>query len=812
MSDDIPTSPMPWWQRITLTTLLAGIVCFFFWTVSSGPFSIKFGREQTDYYNTLTHGFIQGHLYMNEVVPEAMTKLADPYDPAQNQGIGLHDGSYYKGHYYLYFGVTPVLVLFLPYHLLAGSDFPPELATIVFCSVGLLAVTMLLVAVRRRYYPHVGFGLLVLGVLVAGLGGYTLALVRRPSFWEIPISAGYCFVTLMLGLIYRALHSARPWGWLAAAGLCFGLAVGARPTYAPAGVALMIPLVVPWWESRQQGKWRWWPGSRWWRQALALGVPVVLCALGLAWYNYQRFGNPLEFGLRYQLTGIDHRTARLFSTGFFAFNFRVYFLQPAQWSRYFPFIKVIRSLPVPKGYYGIEYVYGILTTLPASWLALVPLAFVLRRTGSRWSRYDAFVVMSALFAGITAGLLLFFNTAAARYMADFTPPILLLGVLGAFALSHELEDTPVFGRKAGRTLLGVVLGFTTLFGVLASLQLHGLLKAGRPDLYARLSRVCNQPAYWFERLVGTRHGPLEIKLRFPKDRTGKLEPLVVTGWSYEADYIFLYYTDARRLQVGFDHTSHGVVFSQPLMVDYDAEHTVVVDMGSLYPPETHPMFGHGTAGGADVTRKQRYDVLLDGVTMLEGKSEFYDSSPRHIGIGWNPVSEAYGTRFTGQIVRMRRLPKISDAEPVTVSPGSIRIHLALVQKHPPGGDPLLISGRPGHGNALFIEYLDGSHIRFGYDHWGVRSYYSEPVELDFSQWHVIEVNTEALYAVPDSTNLPPRNTPFKLWLDQRLVWEATLPFYPCTAVSVAVGRNPIGSSVCQPSFSGTILGVNHPAR
>jgi hypothetical protein len=65
---------------------------FLFWTVSSGTFVIKFGRVQTDYYNALTHGFIQGHLYLDEVAPEAMTKLADPYDPTQNQGIGLHNG------------------------------------------------------------------------------------------------------------------------------------------------------------------------------------------------------------------------------------------------------------------------------------------------------------------------------------------------------------------------------------------------------------------------------------------------------------------------------------------------------------------------------------------------------------------------------------------------------------------------------------------------------------------------------------------------------------------------------------------------
>ncbi len=44
-----------------------------------------------------------------------------------------------------------------------------------------------------------------------------------------------------------------------------------------------------------------------WRASLAsmvaLIVPLLLWGAGLAWYNYARFGNILETGHRFQLTG-----------------------------------------------------------------------------------------------------------------------------------------------------------------------------------------------------------------------------------------------------------------------------------------------------------------------------------------------------------------------------------------------------------------------------------------------------------------------------------------------------------------------------
>ena len=45
------------------------------------------------------------------------------YMPARKEaGVSVHwDHAYYNGHYYMYFGVVPVLLLFLPFRLLTGQ-------------------------------------------------------------------------------------------------------------------------------------------------------------------------------------------------------------------------------------------------------------------------------------------------------------------------------------------------------------------------------------------------------------------------------------------------------------------------------------------------------------------------------------------------------------------------------------------------------------------------------------------------------------------------------------------------------------------
>ncbi len=65
-------------------------------------------------------------------------------------GHPLMDLSYYHGKLYLYFGVTPALVLFWPYAALTGHYLWHKEAVVVFCATGFLASVGLLCAVWRR--------------------------------------------------------------------------------------------------------------------------------------------------------------------------------------------------------------------------------------------------------------------------------------------------------------------------------------------------------------------------------------------------------------------------------------------------------------------------------------------------------------------------------------------------------------------------------------------------------------------------------------------------------------------------------------
>ena len=79
--------------------------------------------------------------------------------------------------------------------------------------------------------------------------------------------------------------------------------------------------------------------------AVSCGLPV----LGLLAYNHARFGEWLEFGLRYQLTSVIESESRHFSLTYVPFNFHVYFLSLLRWSPAFPFVGGIVLPPLPPG-------------------------------------------------------------------------------------------------------------------------------------------------------------------------------------------------------------------------------------------------------------------------------------------------------------------------------------------------------------------------------------------------------------------------------------------------------------------------------
>ena len=385
--------------------------------------------QTSEYYQLLADAFGAGQTSLLVKPAPEMLALPDPYDPEANANYRLHDASLYRGKYYLYFGPTPALVLFLPVRLLTGLALPSRAAVGLFCDFGFACSCLLLFLLARNEKWEMPEWLGAAAVLsMATVPGVAFLLIR-PSFYEVAISGAYCFS--MAGFLLTAWAEARPLR-LAAAGLCFGLAAGCRPD---AALIAVVMTAIAGLRFRRQ------PGS-----ALAFAAPVAFCGVALAAYNYARFGSPFEFGIKYILLANRADFQEHFGNALATVLPSIYGL-----------------LAAPTNLQPLAPSMGILRFAPIAILGLAAPAVLpmVRRSGTRLA--IAGMYLSAI--GVLI-LLAFMGFVLGRYTVDFAPPLVCLAWCGAAAIRQRLQGRPRLWRApfglavVAATLYTAVLDFS----------------------------------------------------------------------------------------------------------------------------------------------------------------------------------------------------------------------------------------------------------------------------------------------------------------------------------------------------------------
>jgi tetratricopeptide (TPR) repeat protein len=477
-----------WRIIVGVCALVIGIYAY---TAPLGELESLISNPADTYYNLLVQGFRDGHLSLKKEVPTGFARLADPYDPAANRRYrgmpyGMSDLSYYKGRLYLYFGVTPALILFWPFLALTAHYLSDRLAVMIFCTIGFIASVSLLRALWRRYFSEVSIWVVAACVLALGLGTGVPALLPSSDMYKVPISCGYMLTMLALAAIWCAVHDTeRGWRWLATASTAYGLAVAARPDLLFGAVILFVPVAQAWRERRQV-----------WAVLGAATGPIMLIGLGLMLYNTLRFDNPLEFGQRYQLGGERQIALQFFNLRYLWFNFRVYFLEPVHWNPHFPFVREAAVPPLPSGYFGVQDPFGVLTNIPVVWLALAALLAWRNRLGQPDSGLRWFVAAVCLLFGTCALTLGLYCSAAFRYEMDFLPALVLMAVVGILGLERTMAPTSESGlanrpvrRRASRWGWIVLLGFSVGFNVLVSVKNYAYAECSLGTMLSLRGRV-----------------------------------------------------------------------------------------------------------------------------------------------------------------------------------------------------------------------------------------------------------------------------------------------------------------------------------
>ena len=739
-------------------------------------------REPQGYYEHLTAAILDGQTYLKLTPDPRLARLANPWGGAQ--GIPrAHDASYYNGRYYLYFGVTPVILLLAPWRLLTGTYLSDGAAVGVLLAAGFLLASWFFLRCRRYFFSELPAWWSALGVLTLGLGSYLQFNIWGGQFYLVPIACAFaCGVGAAHGVLTAALaetNHQRAFG-LGLASFAWGCAVGARPNY----LLGLLPLGAI-------GFWLWWrirhdPVEGWRRGWLLVMVmlPATLIGVGLAAYNYARFGDIFEFGLRHQFAAVDMHSFKLMGWENVQPALAAYLWSPPHYSLYYPFIRLTNDT------------FGLLTWAPFTLWAIA----LLTGRGFAWRMATGFCLLVGL---VNLGGLLGYSYLLGRYEIDFVAWLMLAGLLGASNALVNGRGRPQFWQWGIRLAVGLPLAWT-----FAHSLIHSWPDTNSWSEVRTVARVLNRAPAWFEQIQGWRHGPITMQVTLPPIGVGAREPLLATGGG--RDVVYVQRTDEDHFQFGFTHRGMPGVMGRSVLTSPGSQHQIEIDLGGLYPPNEHPLFNDWMEGEVAVLRR-RVAVKCDGRLVLRAESSFYASDPRLVLLGATALISWLPPLFTGRIERVGHLgipPRSSLAQ--ESGSGPVRLRVKFPEFKAMVGEPLVCTGRPGAGDMVYAFYLGPGLLRFAHDSWNSGQLESSPVFFDPAQEHVIDLDFGALQ--PVSAPAARAWGAFRLRFDGRDILDERRPFHPAMATEVSFGYNAIGASTADAAFRGERLEVERLAR
>lgn len=463
---DIHRAPRSPWPALSL--ILPAIFALYLYLGTAGEWT-KPPLETTLYYDMLADAFASGQTFLKPAPDPRLAQLQNPYDPAQRAMIPrcspgtvqpdclLWDASYFDGKYYLYWGPAPALALAVL--KLAGLGRIGDSAIALIGAGGLFCLlAYCVVDLWHRFFSRLPGWLLFPPVVLAGLAYPLPWVLDAPRIYEAAILAGASF--LMAGLVTAipvlASGHCTP-KRLALVGVLWGLSFGSRTV-----LALPIALLAA------GTAWRvfrtWSGGSR--RESIlrplgALALPLLTAMILIGAYNFDRFSDPMEFGLRYMIGPPALQSAGTQAT----FDWRNvpanaynYLFAPASITQQFPFVEPrlpteVISLgalgPIriaPPDFFYVHPITGLAVSTPF----LVFAGYLLWRlmcgsidransskgppTSGSEDESGLHGLAGILFLAALAAFIpiLSFYGIAARYLLDVSPLLTILASLGAW--------------------------------------------------------------------------------------------------------------------------------------------------------------------------------------------------------------------------------------------------------------------------------------------------------------------------------------------------------------------------------------------
>lgn len=401
----------------------------------------------------IVDAFEAGTAELDIKVSKGMLDLENPYDVSQRSNAidagelsgYMWDHLLYDGKYYSYYGIGPVLLIFLPYHMLTGYYFPSVWAVWLFSIGGIMFLTAFYLNFMKRFFGNIRSSLILSGLAMIQLVTGIYFCLPVTNFYEIAQASGFFFVTggAYFLITSNVIGDGKISNWricLSSIFLSFG--VLCRPTLAVYCIAALFFIGAGFVKNKKLSSES--------KKKSKVNIPFMLCSMipfvviGLVQmiYNYVRFDSFFDFGIQYSITINDFTNAE-FHTKFTVIGFFNYLFKMPEFNMQFPFIHTgWADTFYPQGYYFV----ATGSALGLLWKALPILSYgygfrSYKQSESKNKRlYAVLLIAVCILCPFAIIFSIWESGFGTRYCVDFAWQILIGALVIAFTIYNKRSD------------------------------------------------------------------------------------------------------------------------------------------------------------------------------------------------------------------------------------------------------------------------------------------------------------------------------------------------------------------------------------
>lgn len=429
-----------------------------------------------NYYNFLVNSLKKHKLYIAEDDEHLLSTdptLYKTYDISYTNYKNipsLFDTSYYNEKIYLYFGITPVLLFYLPFNLVTNLYLTDKLLIFILsCFIFLLSLFLVNKLSKGFVTSHnIPPNIIILSIFFIGICNKVPFILVRSTIYESAITTAVFLLLLSLCLFYFYIVTEHKKKkniliFLIALSLC--LSVGARPYY-----VLFIPiffLSVLWIEYKETKC-----IYDMIKATIIFLIPCFIYGTIVALYNYLRFDSIFEFGWTYQLNPLNQyeyvANLKDLITGLTNNIFHLPDMNE----------RTIFSLSKTSGHsLGEDDIVGIIWTYPIVFI-LIFIPIFLKNFYKKSTNYFLFtlILISIIIISI---IITSFIGMINRYSLEYLSIIIILSTLIFFFCLNKIDD------KTTRNFLNILFILLFVYSIFINISL--LFCKGNAAFYASSS-------------------------------------------------------------------------------------------------------------------------------------------------------------------------------------------------------------------------------------------------------------------------------------------------------------------------------------